>query len=57
MKGQRLNLCPWARSPRAVFSAPPARAMMVAVRAMTGGVTAACPRTCPDLPAGGHLPG
>jgi hypothetical protein len=57
MKGLRRNLCPWTRSPRAVFSAPPARAMMVAVRAMTGGVTAACPRTCPDLPAGGHLPG
>jgi hypothetical protein len=40
-----------------VFTAPPARAMMVAVRATTGGVTAACPRICPDLPAGVHLPG
>jgi hypothetical protein len=56
MKGLHRNLCPWARSPRAVFSAPPVRAMMVAVHAMTGGVTA-CPRTGPDLPAGGHLPG
>jgi hypothetical protein len=40
-----------------VFTAPPARAMMVAVRATTGGVTTARPRTCPDLPAGVHLPG
>jgi hypothetical protein len=31
--------------------------MMVAVRATTGGVTAGCPRICPDLPAGVHLPG
>ncbi|HEY1669530.1 MAG TPA: hypothetical protein VGG54_27870 [Trebonia sp.] len=57
MKGLHRNLCPWTRSPRAVFSAPPVRAMMVAVRATTGGDTAACPRICPDLPAGRDLPG
>jgi hypothetical protein len=44
MKGPHQNLCPWTRPPRAVFSAPPVRAMMVAVRATTGGVTTACPR-------------
>jgi hypothetical protein len=57
MKGLHWNLCPCPWPLRAVFTAPSARAKMVTVRAMTGGATAACLRTCPDLPAGIHLPG